>query len=113
MFKLLKRITKRDLFLMILVVILIISSVGIDLKVPEYMSEITRLVETRTDAFKEVLITGSYMLACAITSLVITIIVGYLTSLVSANFSKNIRRAIFGKVEEFGITKSRNFLRVV
>ena len=109
MFKLLKRITKRDLFLMILVVILIISSVGIDLKVPEYMSEITRLVETRTDAFKEVLITGSYMLACAITSLVITIIVGYLTSLVSANFSKNIRRAIFGKVEEFGINEIKKF----
>ncbi len=109
MFKLLRNLSWKDLFLLLLVVVLIITSVWVDLKMPEYMSEITRLVETRTDAMKDILISGGYMLLCAIGSLGITIIVGYLTAFISANFSKNIRRKIFAKVEEFGISEIKKF----
>ena len=73
------------------------------------MSEITKLVQTEDSTMKEILLAGGHMLLCAISSLFCTIIIGYLTSLLSANFSKNIRRKIFYKVESFGIAEMKKF----
>jgi ATP-binding cassette subfamily B protein len=109
MLKILKNFPKKDIFLLLVVVILVVSSVWLDLRMPEYMSEITRLVQTENSEMKSILTSGAYMLLCAVGSLLITVVVGYFTSLISANFSRNIRHKIFAKVEDFGITEIKKF----
>ena len=105
MIKLFKNLTKKDMLTILVVAALVIFTVFLDLRTPEYMSEITRLVQTENSTMKEILIAGGHMLICAVASLICTIVIGYFTSLLSANFSKNIRRKIFYKVESFGIAE--------
>jgi len=76
---------------------------------PEYMSEITKLVQTENSTMKEILTAGAHMLLCAVLSLCCTILVGFFTSLLSARFSRSIRRKIFSKVEDFGINEIKKF----
>ena len=109
MIKLFKNLEKKDYVIMLLVATLVILSVYIDLKLPEFMSDITRLVQTEDSTIKEILKSGLYMMICAVSSLICTIIVGYLTSLLAARFSKNIRKKIFEKVESFGIAEIKKF----
>ena len=109
MIKLFKNFTKKDMSVVLIVIALIVFSVFLDLRTPEYMSEITRLVQTENSTMKEILTSGGWMLLCAVGSLICTVIVGYFTSLLSANFSKNIRRKIFAKVEDFGIAEIKKF----
>ena len=109
MFKLFKNLTNKDKKVILIVAILVVFSVFLDLRMPEYMSEITKLVQTKDSTMKEILNAGGHMLLCAILSLVCTITVGYFTSFLSADFSKNIRRKIFTKVESFGIAEIKKF----
>ena len=92
MIKLFKNLEKKDFIIIILVALLVIFSVFLDLRLPEYMSDITRLVQTEDSTMNEILKSGGYMLLCAIISLVCTIVVGYFTSLLSARFSRSIRK---------------------
>ena len=109
MIKLFKNFEKKDILIIISVILLVIFSVFLDLRMPEYMSEITRLVQTEDSTMQEILIAGGHMLICAVSSLICTIVVGYLTSLLSARFSKTIRRKIFAKVEDFGLAEIKKF----
>ena len=109
MIKLFKNLEKKDIGIIITVFLIVVASVFLDLRMPEYMSKITKLVQTEGSTIKEIINTGIYMLLCAIGSLICTIGVGYLTSLLSARFSRTIRRKIFSKVEDFGITEIKKF----
>ena len=109
MVKIFKNLEKKDYLIMLIVAALVVFSVFLDLRMPEYMSKITKLVQTEDSTMKEILISGGYMLLCAVSSLICTIIVGYLTSLLSARFSRIVRRKIFEKVESFGITEIKKF----
>ena len=109
MIKLFKNFNKKDIFVIICVIALVVFSVFLDLRMPEYMSEITKLVQTQDSTMKQILIAGAHMLVCAVSSLICTICVGYLTSLLSASFSKTIRKKIFSKVESFGIAEIKKF----
>ena len=109
MIKIIKNLEKKDYFIMLGIAALVIFSVFLDLRMPEYMSEITRLVQTEDSTMNEILLAGGYMLICAVISLICTIVVGYLSSLLSARFSRSIRRKIFEKVEAFGITEIKKF----
>ena len=109
MIKIFKNLEKKDLLIVLLVAALVVFSVFLDLRMPEYMSEITKLVQTEGSKMNDILIAGLYMIICALGSLVCTIIVGYFTSLLSARFSRIIRRKIFEKVESFGIAEIKNF----
>ena len=109
MIKLFKNFTKRDKIIVLCVVFLVVFSVFLDLRMPEYMSKITKLVQTEDSTMRDILTAGFSMLVCAVSSLICTIFIGYLTSLLSANFSKNVRRKIFAKVEEFGIAEIKKF----
>ena len=109
MIKLFKNLTKKDLLLVLTVIILVIFSIFLDLKLPEYMSKITKLVQTEDSTMKEIINAGLHMMLCAVGSLICTISVGFCTSLLSANFSKTIRRKIFTKVESFGIAEIKKF----
>ena len=109
MIKLLKNLEKKDWLIILVVAGLVIFSVFLDLRIPEYMSEITKLVQTEDSTMKEILTAGGHMIFCAVLSLLCTITVGYFTSLLSARFSRNIRYKIFSKVESFGIAEIKKF----
>ena len=109
MIRLFKNFEKKDLIIILTIIVLVAFSVFLDLRMPEYMSEITRLVQTETSTMNEILIAGAHMIICAVGSLVCTIVVGYFSSLLSARFSRSIRRKIFAKVESFGIAEIKKF----
>ena len=100
MIKLFSNLSRKDLFIILAVISLVVFSVFLDLRLPEYMSEITKLVQTEGSTMNEILTSGGHMILCAVGSLICTICVGYLTSLLSARFSRKIRRLIFEKVEQ-------------
>ena len=107
--RLFKNFTMKDIFIILLVLALVVFSVFLDLRTPEYMSKITKLVQTKDSTMNEILIAGLHMLVCAVFSLLCTICVGYFTSLLSARFSRMIRHQLFAKVEEFGIWEMKKF----
>lgn len=109
MFKLLKNFTKKDYLLIFISFIFILVQVWLDLKLPDYMSEITKLVQTEGSKMSAILENGGYMLLCAFGSLLSAILVGYISSNVSASFSKTIRKKLFNKVENLGIAEVKNF----
>ncbi len=109
MFKLFKNFTKKDYLLIFISLIFILVQVWLDLKLPDYMSEITKLVQTEGSKMSAILQNGGYMLLCAFGSLLSAILVGYIASNVSASFSKTIRKKLFDKVENLGIAEVKNF----
>ena len=109
MLKLFKNFTKKDWLFILIALVLIFTQVWLELKMPDYMSEITQLVQTEGSEMKDILINGGYMLACAFGSLVAAVVTGYITSKISSNFSKNIRKKIFTKVENLAMQEIKQF----
>lgn len=109
MFKLLKKLRKKDLLLILVCAGLIVFQVWLDLKLPDYMSEITQLVQTEGNTMAEILTAGGKMLLCAFGSLAAAVIVGFFASYIAATFSKIIRKDIFEKVENFSEGEVKKF----
>ncbi len=109
MIKLLKNLTKKEWFLALISLILIIAQVWLELKMPDYMSEITVLVQTEGSQMSDIIKNGAYMLGCAFGSLVSAVIVGYLVATVAANFSKSVRKKLFDKVEDLAMSEIKGF----
>ena len=107
--KLFKNFTKKDNIMIILCFLFIIAQVYLELKMPDYMSEITRLVQSDVSNMNEILKQGTFMLLCAFGSLVSAIIVGYLAANISSNFSMIIKGKIFNKVQDFGSEDIKKF----
>ena len=109
MLKLLKNFGKRQWALVLVAFALILGQVWLDLKIPDYMSEITVLVQTEGSQMSEILENGGFMVACAFGSLISSIIVGYIASNISAAFSMNIRKKLFNKVGDLAISEIKQF----
>ena len=109
MFKLLKNFNKKDIGIIMVCLALISFQVWLDLKLPDYMSNITALIQSPKTEIVDVLEQGGYMLLCAGGSLVSAIIVGYFASLVASRFSLNVRKKIFDKVQSFGMEEIKMF----
>jgi ATP-binding cassette subfamily B protein len=104
-----KNFNKKDWLMVLIIVVLIVTQVWLDLKLPDYMSKITRLIQTDGSSMNEILKQGMFMLLCALGSLSSAVVVGYLTSNLSANFSYNLRKNIFKKVSLFGMEEIKKF----
>ena len=109
MFKLLRSFRKKEWLITIVSVCLIVMQVWLELKMPDYMSKVTILVQTEGSKMSDILINGGYMLLCAFGSLVGAVIVGYLIALLSAGFSKKLRGKLFRKVEEMSMSEVKVF----
>ena len=109
MFKLFKNFTKKDIAAIITCIALIVFQVWLDLRLPDYMSEITKLVQTEGSTIGKILVQGGYMMACAFGSLLSSFVVGYIASKLSANFSYTLRGKIYNKVLSFGTEEIKNF----
>lgn len=107
--KLFKQFSKKDYIFMISCLLLVIFQVWLELKLPDYMSSITVLIQTEGSKMSEILKQGGYMLSCAFGSLASAIAVGYFASKLSASFSRSIRKKIFKKVESFGMEEMKKF----
>ena len=109
MLKLIKNFTKKEWILALTCLVLVVTQVWLELKMPDYMSEITKLVQTEGSQMKDILVNGGYMLTCALGSLVAAVITGYITSRISSNFSKTIRKKLFNKVEDLAMQEVKQF----
>ena len=109
MIKLLKNLTKKEIISALICVCLVAFHVFLELKIPDYMISITQLVQTEGNNIKDILEQGMYMILCAFASLTCSIIVGYFAAKVSSSFSATLRKKIFRKVENMGITEIKKF----
>ena len=109
MFKLFKNLSTKDKIYVVICIVLIVFQVWLELKMPDYMSAITKLVQTEGSKMSDILEQGAYMLACAGGSLISAIIVGYFASLVASSFSATLRLKIFKKIQDFGIQEIKKF----
>lgn len=109
MFKLFKNLSTKDKIYVVICIVLIVFQVWLELKMPDYMSAITKLVQTEGSKMSDILEQGAYMLACAGGSLISAIIVGYFASLVASSYSATLRLKIFKKIQDFGIQEIKKF----
>ena len=109
MFKLLKNIGLKEWLLTLVVFVLIFGQVWLELKMPDYMSEITVLVQTEGSEMKDIIKNGGAMLGCALGSLVLAVLTGYIVSYISAVFSMSTRKKLFDKVENLAMQEVKNF----
>ena len=109
MLKLLKKLEKKEVLLVIVCLFFIIVQVWLDLKLPDYMANITTLVQTKDSTTFEILEQGGYMLLCAAGSLLSACIVGYFASYIASSFSRKLRQELFETVEEFSMEEMNKF----
>lgn len=109
MFKLIKKLGKKELLYVLISALLIVFQVWLDLKLPDYMNNITTLLQTEGSKVKNLFNPGSKMLLCALGSLASSIVVGYFVANVASNFSRKIRKEVFTKVEDFSMEEIKKF----
>ena len=109
MVKLLRNLSKKDVIYALICITLVACHVWLELKVPDYMSGITRLVQTEGSKMADILEQGAYMIGCAFLSLTCNIIVGFFAARVASSFSATIRSKIFSKVQKMGMQEIKKF----
>lgn len=101
MLKLLRYLKRKEWLFFLLSLVFIAAQVWLDLKLPDYMSEITKLVETEGSAMNDIWTAGGMMLLCSLGSLASSVAVCFLASNIAAGFSKRLRSAMYYKVQSF------------
>ena len=109
MLRLFKRFQKKEIMMIILSTLLIVGQVWLDLTMPDYMSEITTLVQTEGSAMADIWLAGGKMLLCALGSLALSVMTGYLAARIAASFSMRLRAGIFSQVENFSMQEINRF----
>ena len=109
MFKLLKKLEKKQWILLIIVFFLVLAQVMLELKMPDYMSEVTKLVQTPGTNLGEIWQNGLYMLLCALGSVFIAFISSYIIAYVTSRFSFNLTRDLFVKIQGMSFENIEKF----
>lgn len=109
MLKILKYLKPKEWLMAGISLIFIVAQVWLDLRLPDYMSEITRLTQTPGSSMSDIWINGGYMLLCALGSLAAAITVGYFAAKIAALFSQRLRSLLFNKVQSFSMEEINRF----
>lgn len=109
MLKIFKYLKSKEWLFIFFSVIFILAQVWLDLKLPDYMSEITTLVQVEGSTMGDILTSGGYMMICAFGSLISCAIVAFFASKTAASFSMRLRGKVFNKVESFSMDEINNF----
>ncbi|MDK7186633.1 ABC transporter ATP-binding protein [Facklamia hominis] len=109
MIKWVKQWTMRDYIDSVIAIALIVLQVYLDLKMPDYMSQITVLVQSEGSQLSQIVENGAWMLACALGSMLSAMVTGYLVSLVSARFARETGRQLFDQVTRFSQEELHRF----
>lgn len=109
MIKWVKQWTMRDYIDSVIAIALIVLQVYLDLKMPDYMSQITVLVQSEGSQLSQIVENGAWMLACALGSMLSAMVTGYVVSLVSARFARETGRQLFDQVTRFSQEELHRF----
>ena len=109
MLRIFKNFRKREVVLALFSVVFVVAQVWLELKLPDYMREITSLITTQDSAMHDILIAGGKMLLCAFGSLLVTILVAVCASRIASNFSAIVRGKLFDKVQSFSMEEIGRF----
>ena len=102
MIKLLKNMRKREVLTALLCAVLVVGQVYFDLRLPDFMSELTLLIKSGGDATGDIVTVGLKMLACTLASAALAIACGYLSAQTASGFSYTLRERIFNRVTDIG-----------
>ena len=106
MLKIFKYLKRNEWLLILVSIVFIVTQVWLDLKLPDYMAEITTLIQTEGTGTSELVVPGLYMLLCAIGSMVAAVIVGFFAAKVAAGLSMRLRGMVFDKTLSFSMEES-------
>ncbi len=109
MLKIFKYLRKKDWGLIFISLLFIVTQVWLDLKMPDYMSEITQLVQTEGSEMEEILSAGGKMLLCAFGSLIAAVIVGFMAAKIAAGLSMRLREKVYDKTMSFSMEEINGF----
>ena len=109
MFKLLKNLKTKDYIMMAISVCLVVATVYFELLLPDFMSDITVLIQTEGSDINEILIAGAKMLGCALGSAALAMCTGYLSAKIAANLAMNTRDSLYKKVQNFSKAELKRF----
>lgn len=109
MIKLLKRFDISEWIQVLISLIFIVAQVWLDLKLPDYMSEITRYSQMPGGEMSDIWMAGGKMMLCAMGSLVSSITVGFFGARIAASYSRRIRSLLFTKVDSFSMEEMNRF----
>ena len=109
MLKIFKNLERRDWLLLACALAFIVAQVWLDLTLPDYMSEITTLVQTEGSAMGEILLAGGKMLLCALGSLISSAVVALIIARAATDFGATLRQKLFGKVLSFSMREIGRF----
>ena len=109
MVRLFRQMSRKDRWLVLLCIFLVGGQVYFDLTLPDYTKEITTLISVESSVLTDYFSAGGKMLACALCSAVLAVIVGYFAAKIAADFSFDIREKLFNKVSSFGSGEIKKF----
>lgn len=109
MLRLFKNFSKKDWTMISASLLFIVGQVWLDLRLPDYMSDITILIKTPGSEMADILLAGGKMMLCAFGSLAFAMIVGYFAAQVSARLSEHLREKVYDKVQSFSMEEINNF----
>ena len=109
MIKLLKNLPKRNWFMMLFAIGFVVLQVWLDLTIPDYMADITALVQTDGSKMTDIRAAGGKMLLCAFGSLAATVVVAIISSRIASDFSAVLRAKLFNKVQGFSMEEIGRF----
>ena len=109
MFRILKKLQTKDWIFVLFSITFIVVQVWLDLKLPDYMTEITQLVQTPDSKMSDILIAGGYMLLCAMGSLLGSFIVGFFAAQIAAGLSMRLRDDVYHKTMSFSMEEMNHF----
>ena len=109
MIKLLKNLPKRNWLMMFLAIGFVVLQVWLDLTIPDYMADITALVQTDGSKMADIMAAGGKMLLCAFGSLAATVVVAIISSRIASDFSAVLRAKLFNKVQGFSMEEIGRF----
>jgi ATP-binding cassette, subfamily B, multidrug efflux pump len=109
MLKIFKYLKRNEWLLVLVSIVFIVVQVWLDLKLPDYMAEITTLIQTEGTGTSELVVPGLYMLLCAIGSMVAAVIVGFFAAKVAAGLSMRLRGMVFDKTLSFSMEEINGF----
>ena len=109
MFRIMKYLSKAEIGQMLIALVSIVGQIWFDLELPDYMSDITTLVETPGSAMADIWVAGGKMLLISLGSVACAIITGYIAARVASSFGQRLRSLEFRKVESFGPAEMSKF----
>lgn len=109
MIKLLKKMGKREVLMAVLCALLVLGQVYFDLTLPDYMTDLTMMLNTAGSETSDILNVGLKMLGCTLASAALAIACGYLSAKTASGFSYTIREKLFNHVMDMGSEEMQDF----